>query len=327
MAITNASFVIILPSTLVPPISFVHLKLTISCFTCQYHVAIRVQYMPKSKDVHCYWAVARQRVPATPLAPTRCHCSRIRSIQLRNSRSYYADFSISEEIPEGSATGRFSTNITRSNFCYFHNRNVEISFTSWISHVQMSGALSSKLSLVLQLTWYTRCKFPWEDNNRSVCPLYNPKVTTHRYPEALVHSGSTPMMEDHPLSADPDISLVTRRGSPTGFWNAETPTYSPDNRFTDGGEFVSLMRRSLLTPRKIPGRSCRFLTSATTMAQMCKLGCVIRWFTRDMLVDSSCFPLCGVLSRNTKILLIYNSHNLLELVNLRVYLFSIQLSK
>jgi hypothetical protein len=82
------------------------------------------------------------------LPPTRCHCSRIRSIQLWNSRPYYADFSISEAIPEGSATGRFSTTITRRNFCYFHNTKPGNILTSWISHVRMSGALSSKLCCV-----------------------------------------------------------------------------------------------------------------------------------------------------------------------------------
>jgi hypothetical protein len=33
----------------------------------------------------------------------------------------------------------------------------------------------------------------------------------------------------------------------------EAPTFSLDNRFTDGGEVVSFTRRLPFTPRKIPG--------------------------------------------------------------------------
>jgi hypothetical protein len=33
----------------------------------------------------------------------------------------------------------------------------------------------------------------------------------------------------------------------------EAPTFSLDNRLTDGGKVVSLTRQPLFTPRKIPG--------------------------------------------------------------------------
>jgi hypothetical protein len=127
MAITNANFIIILPSTLVSPIHLlVHLKFSsISCFPRECHMAIGIHCMPKSKDVHCYWPVAKQRMP---LFLARCHCSRIRSIQLWNSGSYCADFSISEGIPEGRATGCFWTPTTRSNFSVtFATQNQELS--------------------------------------------------------------------------------------------------------------------------------------------------------------------------------------------------------
>jgi hypothetical protein len=114
---------------LCPPYT-VHLKFSsISSFPRQCHVAIRVHYMPKSKGVHCYWPVAKQRMPATLPAPTRCPCSRIRSI-----RSYYADFSISEGIPEGrQATGRYSTKT-----CILHAQEFE-----------------TNVSVVVQLNWHT----------------------------------------------------------------------------------------------------------------------------------------------------------------------------
>jgi hypothetical protein len=39
--------------------------------------------------------------------------------------------------------------------------------------------------------------------------------------------------------------------SPIGLWDFEAPTFSLENRFTDGGEFVSLTRRQHFPP---PGR-------------------------------------------------------------------------
>jgi hypothetical protein len=45
----------------------------------------------------------------------------------------------------------------------------------------------------------------------------------------------------------------TRLWRPIGMWDIEAPTFSLDNRLTDGGEVVSLTRRPSFTSRKIPG--------------------------------------------------------------------------
>jgi hypothetical protein len=88
----------------------VHLKFSsISCFPYQCHVPTQSSLHARE---HRYWSVAKQQ---EPFFPTRCHCSRIGSIQLWNSPLYCGDFSISKGIPEGSATGCFWTSITRSN--------------------------------------------------------------------------------------------------------------------------------------------------------------------------------------------------------------------
>jgi hypothetical protein len=38
-----------------------------------------------------------------------------------------------------------------------------------------------------------------------------------------------------------------------GLWDFDAPTFSLDNRLTDGGKVVSLKRRLSFTPRNIPG--------------------------------------------------------------------------
>jgi hypothetical protein len=45
----------------------------------------------------------------------------------------------------------------------------------------------------------------------------------------------------------------SRPWRPIGLWDVEAPTFSLDSRLTDGGAVVSLTRRSLFIPRKIPG--------------------------------------------------------------------------
>jgi hypothetical protein len=45
----------------------------------------------------------------------------------------------------------------------------------------------------------------------------------------------------------------TGREGPEGLWDVEAPTFSLDNRLTDGNKVVSLMHRRPLHPNKIPG--------------------------------------------------------------------------
>jgi hypothetical protein len=45
----------------------------------------------------------------------------------------------------------------------------------------------------------------------------------------------------------------SRPRRPVGLWDVEAPTFSLDNRLTEGGEVVRHMRRPPFTPRKIPG--------------------------------------------------------------------------
>jgi hypothetical protein len=47
--------------------------------------------------------------------------------------------------------------------------------------------------------------------------------------------------------------LCNRPWWPIGSWNIEAPTFSPDNRLTDGGKVVSLTLSPPFTPREIPG--------------------------------------------------------------------------
>jgi hypothetical protein len=70
-------------------------------------------------------------------------------------------------------------------------------------------------------------------------------------------------MERHrhatPLACRLDVAVhvkseaipVTGRGGPEGCETSRLPHFL-DNRLTDGGELVSLTRRALFTPRKIP---------------------------------------------------------------------------
>jgi hypothetical protein len=46
--------------------------------------------------------------------------------------------------------------------------------------------------------------------------------------------------------------LITGRGGPKGCETSRLP-YFLDDRLTDGGEDISLPRRPIFTPRKIPG--------------------------------------------------------------------------
>jgi hypothetical protein len=53
------------------------------------------------------------------------------------------------------------------------------------------------------------------------------------------------------LKASLNNQPCNRPWRPTTLWDVEAPTFSPDNRLTDGGEVVSLTRRPPFTP---PGR-------------------------------------------------------------------------
>jgi hypothetical protein len=97
-----------------------------------------------------------------------------------------------------------------------------------------------------------------------------------------------------PLTSLPPINLsdhlpgksypCNRPWRPIGSWDVEAPTFSLDNRITDGGEVVSLMRQPLFTPKKIPGTHLYYRLS---QPQGHSVAGRIRWIEKNPLHHGS----------------------------------------